>query len=177
MATDREKEDPNYSEKVQKALNKMISEEWLAGNTYNLFASAIDRDDRNYRAVRDAFIETAVDELQDHMRSLLDFAFAYGYDIPSTFSEFKKYADKEDIKLFETFKKGKDSSHYLDLAIKAEQRAIEAYEKVLDETDELAVLTELQGILKNNYYDEQEHLESFNFLKYTIDAQLDYDEE
>lgn len=177
MATKKEQEDPNYSEKVQKALNKLISEEWLAGNTYMLFVSALDREDRNYKAVREAFFDTAVDELQDHMKSLLDFALSYGYDMPSTFSEFKKYADKEDVKLFETFKKGKDSAHYLELAIKAEERAIKSYEDVLENLEELAVLTELQGILRNNYYDEAEHLESFNFLKYTIDAQLDYGEE
>ena len=52
MATKREQEDPNYSEKVQKALNKLISEEWLAGNTYTLFAGSVDRSDRNYMAVK-----------------------------------------------------------------------------------------------------------------------------
>lgn len=174
MATKREQEDPNYSEKVQKALNKLISEEWLAGNTYMLFASALDRTDRNFTAVKDAFVDTAVDELQDHMKSMLDFALAYGYDIPSTFAEFKKHADKEDVKLFETFKKGKDSAHYLGLAIEAEKRAIKSYEEVMEGIDDLVLLPELQAVLKNNYYDEMEHLESFNFLKYTIDAQLDY---
>ena len=174
--TKREQEDPNYSEKVQKALNKLISE-WFAGNTYMLFASALDRTDRNYTAVKEAFVDTAVDELQDHMKSMLDFALAYGYDIPSTFQEFKKYADKEDVKLFESFKKGKDSAHYLKLAIEAEERAIKSYEEVIEGIDDLALLTELQAILKNNYYDEVEHLDSFKFLKYTIDAQLDYGEE
>lgn len=177
MATTREQEDPNYSENVQKALNKLISEEWLAGSTYTLFASALDRTDRNLRAVKDAFLETAVDETDDHMKSMIEFALAYGYDIPSTFSEFKKYADKEDVKLFEGFKKNKDSSYYLELAIKAEERAIKSYENVINSLDELAVLVELQAILKNNYYDEVEHLEDFNFLKYTIDAQLDYGSE
>lgn len=170
MATKREQEDPNYSEKVQKALNKLISEEWLAGNTYMLFASALDRTDRNFTAVKDAFVDTAVDEHQDHMKSMLDFALAYGYDIPSTFAEFKKYADKEDVKLFESFKKGKDSAHYLELAIEAEERAIKSYEEVMEGIDDLVLLPELQAILKNNYYDEVEHLDSFKFLKYTIDA-------
>lgn len=81
------------------------------------------------------------------------------------------------MKLFETFKKGKDSDYYLKLALESEQRAIVSYEEVVEGLDELAFLTELQAILKNNYYDEVEHLESFNFLKYTIDAQLNYDEE
>lgn len=67
----KSEEDPNYSEKVQKALNKLISEEWFAGNTYILFANALDRDDRNYEAIRSAFDETAIDELQDHMKSMI----------------------------------------------------------------------------------------------------------
>lgn len=174
MATKRELEDPNYSQKVQKALNKLISEEWLAGNTYMLFASALDRADRNLQAVCQAFVDTAVDELSDHMKSLLEFAAACGYDVPATYAEFKKHADKEDVKLFETFKKGKDSAYYLDLAIEAEKRAFKSYEEVIESLDELALLPELQGILKNNYYDEVEHYESFTFLKYTIEAQLDY---
>lgn len=128
---------------MQKALNKLISEEWLAGNTYMLFASALDRADRNYTAVKEAFIDTAVDELQDHMKSMFEFALSYDYDIPSTFSEFKRYADKEDVKLFETFKKGKDSAHYLSLAIEAEKRAIKSYEDVMKNIDDLALLPEL----------------------------------
>ena len=89
-------------------------------------------------------------------------------------SKHKKYADKEDVKLFESFKKGKDSAHYLELAIEAEERAIKSYEEVMEGIDDLVLLPELQAILKNNYYDEVEHLDSFKFLKYTIDAQLDY---
>jgi len=71
MAKKSDKDNPNYSESIQKALNKLISEEWLAGNTYLLFASSIDREDRSFKAVSDAFVETAVDELQDHMKSLI----------------------------------------------------------------------------------------------------------
>lgn len=66
-----------------------------------------------------------------------------GYDVPATFSEFKKYADKEDAKLFESFKKGKEASYYLELAIESEKRAIESYEKLLEELDELAMVTDL----------------------------------
>ncbi len=174
MATRKELEDPDNSQKVQRALNKLISEEWLAGNTYMLFANALDRADRNCQAVKEAFIDTAVDELSDHMKSLLEFAIACGYDVPATYAEFKKHADREDVNLFESFKKGKDSAYYLDLAIEAEKRAVKSYEEVIEGLDELAFLPELQGTLKNSYYDEVEHLESFNFLKYTIDAQLDY---
>jgi rubrerythrin len=104
------------------------------------------------------------------MKNMINFALAYGYDIPSTFAEFKKYADKEDVKLFENFKKGKDAAHYLNLSLEAEERAIKSYEEIMEGIDDLVFLPELQMILKNNYYDEVEHLDSFKFLKYTIDA-------
>ena len=104
------------------------------------------------------------------MKNMINFALAYGYDIPSTFAEFKKYADKEDVKLFENFKKGKDAAHYLKLSLEAEERAVKSYEEIMEGIDDLVFFPELQMILKNNYYDEVEHLDSFKFLKYTIDA-------
>lgn len=177
MAIKTKQEDPNNIQSIQRVLNKLISEEWLAGNTYLLFATALDRVDRNYAAVREAFLETAIDELQDHMKSLLNFAMSFGYDVPATFAEFKKHASKEDTKLFETFKKGKDSDYYLSLALEAEERAVKAYEDIIDQADDLILVPELQMVLKNNYYDEVEHLDSFRFLKYTIDAQLEYGEQ
>lgn len=67
----------------------------------------------------------------------MKFAKQNQYDVPSTYSEMKKYADKADVKLFENCKKGKDALFYLDEAAKSEERAIQAYEKCMDidETD------------------------------------------
>ena len=58
---------------------------------------------------------------------------------------------------------------YIDLGIDAEHRAIETYEKYVDD-DELRLITELDMTVKNNYYDEQEHLSKLEFMKDSIEA-------
>lgn len=78
-------------------------------------------------------VETANDELDDHYASLVAFASQNGYDVPSTYSEMKKHADKGDVKLFESCKKGEDSLYYLKEGVKSEERAIETYEKYVDD--------------------------------------------
>lgn len=78
-------------------------------------------------------LETANDELNDHYASLVSFAKQNGYDVPSTYSEMKKYADKGDVKLFESCKKGQDSLYYLKEGVNSEERAIETYEKYIDD--------------------------------------------
>ena len=99
-------------------------------------------------------LETANDELNDHYASLVAFAKQNGYDVPSTYAEMKKYADKGDVKLFENCKKNQDSLFYLKESVKSEERAIEIYEKYVNDND-FDVVPDLQIIIKNNYYDEQ----------------------
>lgn len=158
---------------VQKLLNKLISEEWLAGNTYLLFKTSIARNDRNASPIVQAFDETAIDELSDHMEKLVDFAIQFGYAVPSTFKEFKKFADKNDSQLFETFKKDQDSIFYLDQSILSEQRAIASYNSAIAQLDDVYDYNGFQALLKTIYYDEVEHLETFKFLKYQVEANLD----
>jgi ferritin-like protein len=76
-------------------------------------------------------IDTASDEINDHYAKLIDFALTNGYSIPATYNEMKKFADAEDIKLFEKVQKNKDASYYLKISVEAEIRAIETYEKFL----------------------------------------------
>lgn len=172
-----EEEDIQFNDEVeaklvQKLLNKLISEEWLAGNTYLLFKTAISKEDPNINSIVQAFDETAVDELSDHMAKLVDFAIQFGYDVPSTFKEFKRFADKNDFELFESFKKDKDSNYYLDQSILSEQRAIASYNKAIAQMDDVYDYNGFQALLKTIYYDEVEHLETFKFLKYQVEASL-----
>ena len=153
--------------KVQAALSKLISDEWFAGNVYKQFVLLVDP---MYRPqIEDLMLETANDELNDHYASLVAFAVQNGYDVPSTYAEMKKHADKDDVKLFESCKKGQDSMFYLAEGVKSEERAIETYEKYVN-GDELACEPNLEVIIKNNYYDEQQHLEDFNFAIESIQA-------
>lgn len=114
-------------------------------------------------------LETANDELNDHYASLVAFAEQNGYDVPSTYDEMKKHADKDDVKLFESCKKGQDSLFYLGEGVKSEERAIEIYEKYVND-DHLSIEPNLEVVIKNNYYDEQQHLEDFNFAIESIQA-------
>ena len=153
--------------KVQDALNKLISDEWFAGNIYKQFVVLASNEAR--AQIEQLLLETADDELNDHYASLVAFAKQNGYDVPSTYSEMKKYADKTDVKLFESCKKDQDALFYLNEGVKSEERAIETYEKYVN-GDELACEPNLEVIIKNNYYDEQQHLEDFNFAIESIQA-------
>ena len=50
-----------------------------------------------------------------------------GFDIPANYNEMKRYADKTDVKEFESCKKDKDAIFYLDKSIASEERAIATY--------------------------------------------------
>ena len=162
-----ENKEEKKDKKVQDALNKLISDEWFAGNVYKQFVVLVVK--RFKPQIEDLMIETSDDELNDHYASLVAFAKQNGYDVPSTYSEMKKYADKADVKLFESCKKDQDALFYLNEGVKSEERAIETYEKYVDSED-LKCEPSLEVIIKNNYYDEQQHLEDFNFAVESIQA-------
>lgn len=152
---------------IQKAIDKLVSDEWFAGQTYKQFILLMDAESR--RAVSELFNDIAVDELDDHYKSLVDFAVANGFTVPTTYSEMKKLADKEDVKLFENGKRDQSTDYYLKKGIEAEKRAIEEYEKYID-AEELNEVPELQMVVRNNYYDEQDHLEKLEFSKDSLEA-------
>lgn len=127
---DSEEVEEKLPKELQKTLDKLISAEWLAGNIYSLFLTAVKKEDKD--KVFSAFFETSVDEINDHLKNLVKAACDYGFDVPTSYKEFTKHADKEDVKVFENCKKGKDAEHYVDLAIGLEKRSIADYEKAMD---------------------------------------------
>lgn len=155
------------NKRIQAALNKLISDEWFAGQIYRNFAMVVKAEDR--AVIHDEMLETASDEINDHYNKLVVFALTNGYNIPATYNEMKKFADDEDIKLFEKGQKNKDAGYYLKISIDAEERAIETYEKFLQDKEVIANV-DMQMILKNNYYDEIEHLNTFKFSLTQYDA-------
>ena len=170
MKDEEEKKD----KKVQDALNKLISDEWFAGNIYKQFVVLASNEARTQ--IEELMLETSDDELNDHYASLVAFAKQNGYDVPSTYSEMKKYADKGDVKLFESCKKGQDSMFYFEEGVKSEERAIETYEKYVN-GDALESEPNFQVIVKSNYYDEIQHLEDFNFAIESLQAFARYNGE
>ena len=165
-------EDEN-KKNIQKMLDKLISDEWFAGNVYKQFVLLIDP--QQATTIEELMLETAQDEIDDHLANLANFAARNGYSIPATYGEMKKFADKEDVKLFEKCAKGKDALFYIEEALKSEQRAIEVYDKYVDE-DQLNAVPELQMIIKNNFYDEIDHFKNFKFAKESIEAMKQYKE-
>ena len=166
-SSDEKDEESNLSKPMQKTINRLVSAEWLAGNIYALFVNAMKKED--LPKVKDLLIDTANDELYDHMRSIVIKAIDYGFDVPTSYKEFKKHADKADVKIFENTKKKQELMHYVDKVIELEERAIIDYENAL-ELDDVTSYPELQIVFKSNYYDEKEHLESFKFIKYSLEA-------
>ena len=72
-------------------------------------------------------LDISSDELNDHLKSIIDFALANGFSVPASYNEMKKFADKEDVKLFENCKKNENALFYIDKGIDAENRAIKTY--------------------------------------------------
>ena len=153
--------------KIQKMLNKLISEEWFAGNAYRQFVIAVKPEDRD--SIKYLMLDIADDELNDHFQSLVDWALDNGYVSPSGYDNMKKYADKKDVQMFEKCQSRKDGLFYIDKGIESEERAIESYEEFVD-ADFLRMVPNLCMIVQNNYYDEQEHLRKLQFAKTSIEA-------
>lgn len=110
---------------VQAAVNKLVADEWFAGQIYRQFVLCVKAEDRP--KIVGEMLDVASDELNDHYKSLVDFALSYGFSIPSTYNDLKKYASKDDVKLFENCKKNEDAMFYIEKGIEAEKRAIDTY--------------------------------------------------
>lgn len=153
---------------VQAAIDKLVSDEWFAGQMYKQFVLLVKEEDRS--KIAGEMLEIADDELDDHLRSIIEFALSYGFSVPSTYSEMKKLADKEDVKTFESCKKGQDALFYIQKGIEAEKRAIETYQKYVDDYEFSHFFQDFKLIVQNNYYDEIDHLNKLEFMKSSIEA-------
>ena len=156
---------------IQKMLNKLISDEWFAGHIYKQFILLVKADGRN--AISEPMHDVATDEIDDHFKNLVEFALLNGYSVPVTYSEMKKFADKDDVKLFENCKKDEDAIWYVQKGIESEKRAIDAYDEYVDE-NWLNDFPELQIIIRNNFYDEIEHLNTFKFMLESFEAMKNF---
>ena len=167
-------DNPFYSKKVQDMLSKLISEEMLANMTSrNAIMAGFDVEKMpidNFPTLNKPFQTIADDELSDHHRALVAFAFTYGYEVPFQDKEFKKFASEKAWKGYDGMKRGQDAMYYINLMIDLEQDAIKSYEEAMKVSD---VPYELYTILQKNYYDECEHLDDLNTLKIATEAGAD----
>lgn len=160
-----------YNAKIQKILNKLISEEWLAGNMYSFYMQAVDPKERSL--VFDMFGAISDDEIDEHYKSLVDWALLYGYDVPCTLRDIERHASKNAVRLFNSFTKNKDAMYYVNKTIEAEEDAILSYQEAL-QCEELVQFGDLQAIILRNYTDELQHLENLGIYEYSdsITAQV-----
>lgn len=149
---------------VQKTLNKVISEEIIANIFYNACILAVE--DKTNNAFNKLFSTIAEDELNDHYQKLKNWAIKNDYTVPFKLKELSKYAETS-VKQLENLKKNKDLEYYVDEAIKSEQLALASYTEVL-ENDEIPY--DLNALIIQIYYDEQEHLERLSFMKYAFNT-------
>lgn len=170
MATNK-KDNPYYNPKVQKILNKLISDEKMASEFYKDFVLRVAPEYRPY--VKEAFLDIAKDEFEDHYLGLIQFCEDFGYDIPVGYSEISKYAGDISIKLFNKSKDGQDPKYYVELAIESETESIKDYEKAISDLEkEKLEYGNLRGILLSNYYDELEHLSTLQFLMQNLNMEF-----
>ena len=166
-----ENSDKQKSKDIQNMLNKLISDEWFAGHIYKQFIMLVKPECRS--AISEPMLDVSNDEIDDDYKNLIEFAIENGYSIPVTYNEMKKFADKEDVKLFENCKKDEDAMWYVNKSINAEDRAIKTYEKYVDQ-NWLNSEPMLQIIVRNNYYDEVEHLKTFKFIHDSFEAMRNF---
>lgn len=106
------------------------------------------------------------------MAELIKWCKTYDYDIPCSEKEFKKYADPKIYKIVQDLKKNQDAVYYIQEAIKQENLSIKSYKNALN-TKNLCEFTDLQSLLWNIYYEEEEHLSELNSSLIAIEANAD----
>lgn len=169
------KTERNEDRQVKKQLFKLISEEFLAWQFYTQLTWAADAEVS--LQFKELFDTIAVDEFNDHLTKLISYCTANSYDIPCTNEEYLKYASEDIAKQFQSaIKRHKDVLYYINIAIEAENSAIQSYQQTLNEGN---LPDDLNSIVLQNYYDEQEHLQDLTTIKfaaeckYRPDIQLD----
>ena len=163
----KKNEESIVSAKLQKVVQTLISEEYFAYQLYLFSSLAVCKEDRG--VVADLFNEIMTDELDDHMKSLIEWCVEYNVDVPCSEAEFKRLAATKISRQVSQLKKNKDAGYYIDEAVKSEELAIASYKEALEE-DEVSQFTDLQSILWNIYYDEAEHLQNINSAKIAYEA-------
>lgn len=158
------------SPKLQKVVQAMIAEEYFAYQLYFFSQLAVKAEDRG--ALRELFAQIAADELEDHMKELVEWCAEYKVDVPATDAEFRRAAAKPMQKVVQDLKKNKNAGYYLDQAIKHEELAIQSYKEALAER-EVSQFTDLQATLWHIFYDENEHLANLTTAKTAYEAGAD----
>jgi len=135
---------------------------------YAACIQAVKRDEK--QLIQEMFAEISVDELTDHAKHLVEWAAANDYSVPYKFKEFQDKAAASVVRQYNKLKDDEEAKYYVEEAIKSEDDAIKSYKEALDYEH---IPEELNSILLQNYYDEEEHREELCTLMMAVDGQVD----
>lgn len=159
--------------KTQYLLNKIISEEVLAFESYRCVMLMLTgmiknnySDKKFLKSVHKTVDDLAEDEYEDHAIKLIDYAQAHEYTFPTCNLQYRKYAGQTCSTMSEQLKFGEDIDYYLNYVYILEQDAIASYQNAIREAVEAGCDEEFIDILSHNLEDEQEHLEKIT-ISYT----------
>lgn len=150
--------------RIQKTLNKIMSEEMLAHMFYmGCIVATCHCQSSEFAKM---FTEIAEDELNDHFMHLKEWALFNDYEVPFKMKDYIKFAEA-DVKRLDSLKNDQDAIYYVNEAIESEKNAIESYNEAMQDD---AIPYDLNALLVQNYYDECDHLEQLSVLKYALEA-------
>lgn len=151
--------------KVQDALNKLISEEWIAGTMYiNAIALCGPYDVDKISGLLE---KLADDEINDHFNKLVYFALYNGYKIPLSVKDCKKFSGKTLVKIASSLKKDRDARYYIMNVMDAEDLAIASYEEMLNDPE---LPDGFLSLIRPIYHEEREHMNEIRTLCIANDA-------
>ena len=161
----KQKNDENYNPKIQKALNKLISEEIIASEQY--IGSIVATCTCQSSEFAQMFEDIADDEYDDHYKKLVAYAIANDYDVPFKWKDHEKHAEPKAFRLLSSLKTGEKTKYYIEKAVESEKLAVESYMQIAQDPD---LPYEFTSICWQIYYDEVEHLSKLAILNDALAA-------
>lgn len=141
------KESYEVSPELEKRLNSILSDEFLAAEAYRLAIVAM-KGNKQHR-LEEIAEKNGEDELEDHFKNLYEWMQSKGIKVVTDRDEMAQITNGSILK----FKDGMSTKEIVDQLILSEEEAIDIYEDTIPHT-ELDLNVMLSGFLK----DEREHL-------------------
>lgn len=157
----------NTKNKLHSAIRKSIAEEYGASQLYTLWLLASENTAKPTLA--DMFTKFSDEKFKRNMLELVEWCNSVECDVPCTEPEMKRTQSDTMKKFFNHMKKGKDAGYYIDQAISMQNYQVLQYRKIL-EIDEVSQFTDLQSLLWNIYYDEEQRLRDLHTAKIAFEA-------
>ena len=139
-------------------LNKLISEEILAFETYKVLNTIFYRKNKFQKTLIELIDDISDDEYSDHAKKLIDYCRKMELPYPSCNLEYVKHASANSVKAFNIIPDTDDLVDLIEFAMELERDAIDSYNEALKiGIDSEEFDTEIIAILQHNLKDENDH--------------------